>query len=113
LRQGKRSAARVRRCVGRKHGYAANVRRTRLQRGGFGIGHEARRARPRKYRRPLCVSLVGPIRKTLVALGTFRFVGLSAFGPKRTCASALQMSAFGGKADMTFAEIRFRGRYWG
>src|SRR5262245_32887631 len=25
----------------------------------------------------------------------------SAFGPKQTCASALQMSAFGGKADMT------------
>jgi hypothetical protein len=27
-------------------------------------------------------------------------VGMSAFGPKRTCASALQMSAFGGKADI-------------
>src|SRR5262245_22508405 len=26
---------------------------------------------------------------------------MSAFGPKRTWASALQMSAFGGKADMT------------
>src|SRR5262245_41935706 len=26
---------------------------------------------------------------------------MSAFGPKRTCASALHMSAFGGKADMT------------
>src|SRR5262249_254676 len=25
---------------------------------------------------------------------------MSAFGPKRTCASALQMSAFGGKADI-------------
>ena len=23
------------------------------------------------------------------------------------------MSAFGGKADMTIAGIRFRGRYWG
>jgi hypothetical protein len=23
------------------------------------------------------------------------------------------MSAFGGKADMTVREIRFRGRYWG
>src|SRR5262249_55413932 len=28
---------------------------------------------------------------------------MSASGPKRTCASALQMSAFGGKADMPFA----------
>jgi hypothetical protein len=28
---------------------------------------------------------------------------MSAFGPKRTCSSALQMSAFGGKADMAFA----------
>ena len=27
---------------------------------------------------------------------------MSAFGPKRTWASALQMSAFGGKADMAF-----------
>jgi hypothetical protein len=27
---------------------------------------------------------------------------MSAFGTKRTCASALQMSAFGGKGDMTF-----------
>ena len=26
---------------------------------------------------------------------------MSASGPKRTCASALQKSAFGGKADMT------------
>src|SRR5262245_48170233 len=26
---------------------------------------------------------------------------MSAFGPKRTCAFALHMSAFGGKADMT------------
>jgi hypothetical protein len=26
---------------------------------------------------------------------------VSAFGPKQTCASALHMSAFGGKADMT------------
>jgi hypothetical protein len=26
---------------------------------------------------------------------------MSAIGTKRTCASALQMSAFGGKADMT------------
>ena len=28
---------------------------------------------------------------------------MSAIGTKRTCASALHMSAFGGKADMTFA----------
>jgi hypothetical protein len=28
---------------------------------------------------------------------------MSAFGPKRTSATALHMSAFGGKADMTFA----------
>ena len=27
---------------------------------------------------------------------------MSAFGPKQTSASALHMSAFGGKADMTF-----------
>jgi len=38
-------------------------------------------------------------------------VRMSAFGPKRTSACALHMSAFGGKADMR--EIRFRGRYWG
>src|SRR5262249_19027868 len=45
-----------------KHGHAANVRRTRLSPGGFRIGHEARRDRPRKWRRPLSVKLVGPIR---------------------------------------------------
>jgi hypothetical protein len=28
---------------------------------------------------------------------------MSAFGPKRTSVAALHMSAFGGKADMTFA----------
>src|SRR5215831_15356127 len=28
---------------------------------------------------------------------------MSAIGPKQTCASALHMSAIGGKADMTFA----------
>jgi hypothetical protein len=38
-------------------------------------------------------------------MGTMRFPylghhGMSAFGPKRTWAVALQMSAFGGKADM-------------
>ena len=38
---------------------------------------------------------------------------MSAFGPKRTRAVALQMSAFGGKADMAIAGIRFCGRYWG
>jgi hypothetical protein len=27
-------------------------------------------------------------------------------------ASALQMSAFGGKRTLSFAEFRFRGRYW-
>jgi hypothetical protein len=32
---------------------------------------------------------------------------MSAFGPKQTSASALQMSAFGGKADMTFCENLF------
>jgi len=30
---------------------------------------------------------------------------MSAFGPKRTCASALHMSAFGGKADMVICGI--------
>ena len=30
-------------------------------------------------------------------------VGMSAFGTKRTWASALRMSAFGGKADMSTA----------
>ena len=41
------------------------------------------------------------------------FVALheSAYGTKRTSGIALHMSAFGGKADMTFAGIRFRGRY--
>jgi hypothetical protein len=38
---------------------------------------------------------------------------MSAFGPKRTQASALYMSAFGGNADIAFSGIRFRGRYWG
>jgi hypothetical protein len=38
---------------------------------------------------------------------------MSAIGPKRTSLVALHMSAFEGKADMTFAGIRFRGRYWG
>jgi hypothetical protein len=37
----------------------------------------------------------------------------SASGPKQTQASAPNVSAFGGKADMIFAGIRFRGRYWG
>jgi hypothetical protein len=37
----------------------------------------------------------------------------SAYGPKPTWAGALQMSAFGGKADMTVWGISFRGRYWG
>jgi len=39
---------------------------------------------------------------------------MSPIGPKQTQASALHMSAFGGKADITFgsANIRFRGRYW-
>src|SRR5215470_1568175 len=38
---------------------------------------------------------------------------MSASGPKRTWACALHMSAFGGKADMVFQEIRFRGCHWG
>src|SRR5262245_4655906 len=41
------------------------------------------------------------------------FALMSAFGPKQTWAPALHMSAFGGKADMTVAEFRFRGRYLG
>jgi hypothetical protein len=36
-----------------------------------------------------------------------------AFGPKRTLLFASHTSAFRGKADMTFAGIRFRGRDWG
>jgi hypothetical protein len=32
---------------------------------------------------------------------------MSAFGPKRTQASALHMSAFGGNADMLFRESAF------
>jgi hypothetical protein len=32
---------------------------------------------------------------------------MSAFGPKRTSLVAPHMSAFGGKADITFAGIRF------
>src|SRR5262245_18846553 len=60
--------------------------------------------------------------------------GMSAFGPKRTCAGALQMSAFGGQADngkaisrtyrcgaMTFCNFQAlalvgkkrRGKQWG
>ena len=39
---------------------------------------------------------------------------MSAIGPKQTSASALHMSAFGGKADITFwTDVRFRGRYGG
>jgi hypothetical protein len=38
---------------------------------------------------------------------------MSAFGPKRTLASALQMSAFGGKADMTVCGNSLSRRYWG
>jgi hypothetical protein len=30
---------------------------------------------------------------------------MAAIGPKQTCAGALQMSAFGGKADMTFCPL--------
>ena len=33
---------------------------------------------------------------------------MSAIGPKQTWPSALHMSAFGGKADITSAGIRFR-----
>ena len=33
---------------------------------------------------------------------------MSAIGTKRTCASALQMSAFGGKADMTYCGANVR-----
>ena len=36
---------------------------------------------------------------------------MSAIGPKRTSLAAPHMSAFGGKADMTFADVRFGGRY--
>jgi len=37
------------------------------------------------------------------------FARMSALGPKRTSTTALHMSAFGGKADMTFcgANVRF------
>jgi hypothetical protein len=38
---------------------------------------------------------------------------MSAFGPKQTFLVAPHMSAFRGKADMTFCGVRFRGRYWG
>ena len=37
---------------------------------------------------------------------------MSAFGPKRTRASALQMSAFGGKADMTVTLILSAQAMW-
>src|SRR5262249_50934483 len=33
---------------------------------------------------------------------------MSAFGPKRTCVGALQMSAFGGKADMVWCSANVR-----
>jgi len=33
---------------------------------------------------------------------------MSAFGPKQTSASALHMSAFGGKADMTYCDANVR-----
>ena len=38
---------------------------------------------------------------------------MSASGPKRTCVCASHMSASSAKADITFAGLRFRGRYWG
>ena len=34
--------------------------------------------------------------------------GMSAIGTKRTCRVALQMSAFGGKADMPFCTANVR-----
>jgi len=34
----------------------------------------------------------------------------SASGPKRTCTTALHMSAFGGKADITVAGLDANGR---
>jgi hypothetical protein len=37
---------------------------------------------------------------------------MSAIGPKQTWTIAPHMSAFMGKADMTFCGSRFRGRYW-
>jgi hypothetical protein len=36
---------------------------------------------------------------------------MAAFGPKRTIRFAMHPSAFDGKAGMTIAGIRFRGRY--
>src|SRR5262249_45668875 len=53
LRQRKRAASRVWRRIGRKHGHAANVRRTRFPRRGHGLGHQARRARSARYRQLL------------------------------------------------------------
>ena len=38
---------------------------------------------------------------------------MSAIGPKRTSLVAPHMSAFGGKADISGTDVRFRGRYWG
>jgi hypothetical protein len=38
---------------------------------------------------------------------------MSAIGLKQTRASALHLSAFGGKADVTFCENPLSGRYWG
>src|SRR5262245_61851859 len=65
--------------------------------------HPASRARGLGDRMKGSMSAFGPKRTCASALQ------MSAFGPKRTCASALQMSAFGGKADMAFcgANVRF------
>ena len=45
-----------------------------------------------------CFSLVLPVDHALA--NNFDAATMSAIGPKQICASALHMSAFGGKADM-------------
>src|SRR5262249_15710139 len=53
LCERKRSEAHLWRCVGRKHDHAANVRRTRLPRNGYGSGFHTCCARSKKCRRSI------------------------------------------------------------
>jgi ATP-dependent DNA ligase len=57
-----------------------------------------------------CFSLVLPVDHALA--NNFDAATMSAIGPKQTCASALHMSAFGGKADMKHTSRDFGIGAW-
>ena len=82
-----------------------------LDKSKDGVGNDAYERRNDEYRQEL-THYVAPVRSLAPVTGSNRIVAdywrcdqmkmMSANGPKQTCASALQMSAFGGKADMPF-----------